>query len=65
MKNKKSDTRCCGKELNNGDLAYNRFGVLMCKDCDEKNPPPFMGVYEFGNLKTDHHFCGEHINVQV
>ena len=55
----KIDKRCCGKLLNENDIASNRFGILMCKECDDKNPSPFMAVYEWGNLKESGHFCGE------
>ena len=59
----KIDNRCCGKKLIVGEYGANRHGILMCKDCDEKNPAPLMAPYLCGDLKRENHFCGEKVNV--
>lgn len=64
MTKQKIDKRCCGRQLNMGDTAYNRYGILMCEECDEKNPALFMAVYEGGKLSYDGHICGETLKIQ-
>lgn len=41
----------CGKVLQLGDVAWNRWGNLYCDDCDKKYPAPLMAVYYGGKLK--------------
>lgn len=59
MKNKLSNSNCCGKILKSGDIGSFRFGVLWCKECSDKKDTPYMAVYEEGILKEGNHFCGE------
>ena len=40
----------CGKKLNIGDRAVNRWGRYLCLDCDKKHPASLMGVYTEGDL---------------
>jgi hypothetical protein len=64
MAKQKIDKRCCGKKLSMGDTAYNRWGILMCEECDKKNPAPFMAAYAGGKLAYDGHICGENFVIQ-
>jgi hypothetical protein len=54
-------TKFCGKELKKGELVHNRFGILVCNDCDQKYPAPLMAVYSSGNIMEAGHYCGEKI----
>ena len=64
MTKQKIDKRCCGKQLSMGNMAWNHYGVLMCDECDRKNPGTFMAVYEGGKLAYDGHICGETLKIQ-
>ncbi len=61
MSKRKFDKRCCNKNLKKGDTASNHYGVIMCEDCDKKNPGLFMAAYQVGTLKNDEHYCGESV----
>lgn len=54
-------SKSCGKELHRGDMAYNRWGVLLCASCDKANPPPRYSAYEGGELKVGGYHCGDKI----
>ena len=52
------DKQCCGKKLKVGDRAVNRWGRVLCLDCDRKYKAPYMAVYTEGELLISS-YCGE------
>jgi len=51
----------CGKKLKVGDLAFNRWGVIICEECDKKHLAPMFAVYEGGYLKRECR-CGDYVD---
>jgi hypothetical protein len=48
----------CGKVLNKGDMAFDRWGIILCPECDEATPASLMAVYYGGRLNSTA-TCGE------
>lgn len=50
----------CGKPLRRGDMAWDRWGIVLCDDCDKARPASIMAVYYGGRLNRNIH-CGAEV----
>jgi hypothetical protein len=50
LKEREMKVTGCGKQLQIGDRAVNRWGKYLCLDCDKRHPHPILAVYTQGVL---------------
>ena len=43
--------RGCGRLIRKGELAWDRWGIILCDQCDKDTPAPHLAVYHGGLLK--------------
>ena len=50
----------CKKPLRRGDSAWDRWGIMLCDDCDKSKPASILAVYYGGRLNRGIN-CGDRI----
>jgi len=50
----------CGKPLRRGEMVWDRWGIILCDDCDKKRPASIMAVYYGGRLNRNLN-CGDRV----
>lgn len=58
--------RGCGRVLVSGDEAVDKWGVLLCPECEAKEPPLYLRVFIAGTLGPGiKAYCGQPVNLIV